>query len=176
MLFQNGKLKVRKLKRKDAFLLEKWLSDPLVLRYYEGRDNPFDLEKVIREFYEMEEEIVKCIIEFDNKEIGYIQFYQLDAPTKKLYGCSGNSLYGMDQFIGEVEYWNKGIGTLLVSSMAKYLVNHLKAKRVVMDPQTWNLRALKCYEKSGFIKKKKLKKHEYHEGEYQDCWIMVYPS
>ncbi|GIN63772.1 hypothetical protein J27TS8_37650 [Robertmurraya siralis] len=45
MLFQNGKLLVRKLELKDNYLLAKWLSDPLVLEYYEGRDNPFDLER-----------------------------------------------------------------------------------------------------------------------------------
>lgn len=29
------------------------------------------------------------------------------------------NVYGTDQFIGEVEYWNKGIGTLLVRAMTK---------------------------------------------------------
>ena len=48
--------------------------------------------------------------------------------------------------------------------MANYLAINLNAERIAMDPQTWNLKALKCYEKSGFRKKEKLKKQEYHEG------------
>ena len=43
MLFQSGNLKVRELEEKDKFLLLKWLSNPLVLEFYEGRDNPFNL-------------------------------------------------------------------------------------------------------------------------------------
>jgi len=64
----------------------------------------------------------------------------------------GEDIYGMDQFIGEADYWNKGIGTLLVTSMVNYLIGSKKATRVVMDPQVRNTRALKCYEKCGFKK------------------------
>lgn len=175
MLFQNGNLKVRKLEEKDAYLLAKWLSDPAVLEFYEGRDTAFNLDKVNKVFYASEDDnTVKCIVEFEDNKIGYIQFYQLDDETKKTYGYSNENIYGTDQFIGEVEYWNKGIGTLLVTSMVKFLTEHKKADRVVMDPQTRNVRAIKCYEKCGFKKIKILSKHELHEGEFQDCWLMEY--
>jgi aminoglycoside 6'-N-acetyltransferase len=173
-LFQNGHLKVRKIEDKDKFLLAKWLSDPSVLQFYEGRDNPFDLYKVNKVFYLSDNDVVKCMVEFDGNEIGYIQFYRLDDETKKEYGYSAENIYGMDQFIGEVEYWNKGIGTLLVTSMVKFLLEDKNADRVVMDPQTKNVRALKCYEKCGFKKVKILPKRELHEGEYQDCWLIEY--
>lgn len=172
LLFQNGNIKVRKLERKDNYLLAKWLSDPSVLEFYEGRDNPFDLDKVNKVFYGPEDD--KCIVEFDGYEIGYIQFYPLDDDLKNKYGYYNENVYGTDQFIGEVEYWNKGIGTLLVTSMLKYLSEHKKADRVVMDPQTRNVRAIKCYEKCGFKKVKILPNHELHEGEYQDCWLIEY--
>lgn len=58
--------------------------------------------------------------------------------------------------------------------MAKYLVENKQAGKVVMDPQTRNVRAIKCYENSGFKKVKILPKRELHEGEYQDCWLMEY--
>ncbi|WP_019639832.1 hypothetical protein [Paenibacillus fonticola] len=67
-------------------MLAKWLSDPLVLEYYEGRDNSFDLEKVNKKFYQRKNGVIGCIVEFENVEIGYIQFYQLDNETRKLYG------------------------------------------------------------------------------------------
>ncbi len=43
-----------------------------------------------------------------------------------------------------------------------------------MDPQAWNTRALRVYEKNGFKKKKYLEKHEMHEGELRDCWLIEY--
>lgn len=174
LLFQNGNLKVRKLEKKDAHLLARWLSDPAVLEFYEGRDIPFDLDKVNQVFYHSEDDEFKCIIEFEGHEIGYIQFYLLDNETKKEYGYHDENIYGVDQFIGETDYWNKGIGTLLVSSMVTYLIEHKGADRVVMDPQTRNTRALKCYEKCGFKKVKILPNNELHEGVYQDCWLIEY--
>lgn len=174
MLFQNGKLLVRTLGEKDSCQLEKWLSDPRVLEYYEGRDSPFDLEKVKKEFYVKEDYVSKCMVVFEGKEIGYIQFYPLEEETKMEYGYEDGNLYGIDQFIGETVYWNKGVGTLLVTSMVNFLMEHKKADLIVMDPQTKNTRAIKCYEKCGFKKVKILPKHELHEGEYRDCWLMEY--
>jgi aminoglycoside 6'-N-acetyltransferase len=174
MLFNNGNLQVRKLEEEDNILLAKWLSDPSVLEFYEGRDNPFDLDKVNEVFYAPEDEEVKCIVKYDGNEIGYIQFYQLDNETKKEYGYLDENVYGTDQFIGEIEYWNKGIGTLLVTSMIHFLIEGKKADIIVMDPQTRNTRAIRCYEKCGFNKVKILPKNELQEGEYQDCWLIEY--
>ena len=80
----------------------------------------------------------------------------------------------MDQFIGESTYWNKGVGTQLVSAMVAYLIEEKGADRIVMDPQTWNERAIRCYEKCGFKKVKLLPENELHEGEYRDCWLIEY--
>lgn len=175
MLFQKDKLLVRSLEKNDSFLLAKWLSDPLVLEFYEGRDNPFNLEKVIKKFFKRENDVQGCIVNFDGVDIGYIQYYQLDDVTRINYGYEDNEIiYGTDQFIGETAYWNKGIGKLLVKSMIEYLVGQRNADKVVMDPQTWNERAIKCYEKCGFKKVKILPKNEFHEGEYRDCWLVEY--
>jgi aminoglycoside 6'-N-acetyltransferase len=174
MLFRVGKLTVRKLENGDNAQLAKWLSDPSVLEFYEGRDNPFDLNKVNEVFYPPEDKEVKCMVEYDGKSIGYIQFYEAAEEMKKEYGYLNEIVYGTDQFIGEKDYWNKGIGTLLVTSMVEYLTEYKMADRIVMDPQTRNTRAVKCYEKCGFTKRKLLRGHELHEGKYQDCWLMEY--
>ncbi|WP_318617783.1 GNAT family N-acetyltransferase [Sporosarcina sp. YIM B06819] len=176
MLFQQGKLVVRKLELNDKYLLVKWLSDPVILQYYEGRDNPFDVEKVEEKFFKEEDDAVRCLIEFDGEPIGYIQFYEVDAEERLAYGYGDSMelIYGMDQFIGESAYWNKGVGTQLVRSTVKYLIEEQGAGRIVMDPQTWNERAIRCYEKCGFEKVKLLPANEWHEGEYRDCWLIEY--
>lgn len=173
-LFQNGSLTVRRLNENDKPLLAIWLSNPEVLEYYEGRDHSFDLARVERVFYLSDDDEVKCIIEYEGNSIGYIQYYELNDATKKEYGYTTEKVFGTDQFIGEVNYWNRGIGTRLVKSMTEFLINQLHADKVVMDPQVWNERALKCYEKCGFKKVKLLPEHELHEGEYRDCWLIEY--
>lgn len=84
----------------------------------------------------------------------------------------GERIYGIDQFIGEPSLWARGIGTLLVSSMADFLFSQCGATRIIMDPKVRNGRALRCYEKCGFRQVRLLPNHELHEGVMQDCWLM----
>ncbi|MVO99533.1 GNAT family N-acetyltransferase [Paenibacillus lutrae] len=178
IVFQQGELSVRKLAPEDAHLLVKWLSDPRVLEYYEGRDRPHDPALVQENFYNDNEGVTPCIIEYQSVPIGYLQFYSIEEEERNVYGYGENeaNMMGMDQFIGEVEYWNKGIGSLLVGATVQYLIEHQEAEKIIMDPQTWNTRALKVYEKNGFTKKKLLEKHEYHEGEWRDCWLIEFQA
>lgn len=161
--------------KEDEELLVTWLSNPLLLQFYEGRDRPHNLE-MIREHFYKEDDTVRCIIEFEGKPIGYIQYYAVDDQSKTKFGYtnSDEKIFGTDQFIGEVDYWNKGIGKKLVASMVKYLITSKDADRVIMEPQAWNERAITCYEKCGFVKVQLLNNHEYHEGQFRDCWLIEY--
>lgn len=175
LIYQTETLTVRELELNDKDLLVTWLNDPLVLKYYGGRDRPHDRDMVDAHFYQ-EDSVTRCLIEFHHQPIGYIQFYELGAEERLEYGYSdpAEKIYGTDQFIGETAFWDKGIGKLLVSSMLDYLIGVAKADRVVMDPQQWNVRAISCYERCGFKKVKELIAHEMHEGQFRDCWLMAY--
>ncbi len=139
-------------------------TDPIILRWYEST------------FFEKDETLIPCIVEYDGTPIGYIQFYELASEDTLAYGYSPEEepIFGLDQFIGETAYWNRGIGTKLIRSMVAYLICSEEAKRIVMDPQAANNRALHVYEKCGFVKKKFLPEHEWHEGSYRDCWLLEY--
>lgn len=176
MFIQHDRVAIRELIVDDKILMAKWLSNPEVLQFYEGRDRPLDLAQVEEDFYGDADDETRCLIQYDELPIGYVQFYPVGDEERRAYGYSDPSevIYGMDQFIGEPVYWNKGIGTQLVEMVVTYLLNERKADRIVMDPQTWNERAIRCYEKCGFKKVKLLPKHEWHEGEYRDCWLIEY--
>lgn len=174
MLFRNGDLLVRELGESDVGLMANWLSDPRVLEYYEGRDRPHDAAMVREHFLARQgDPIVGCIVEYDQSPTGYIQFYPLTNEEKAEYGYPRTlRIYGIDLFIGVPELWGRGIGTHLVTATADYLFDSKGTDRVAVDPQTWNTRAIRCYEKSGFKKVKLLTEHELHEGEMRDCWLM----
>ena len=78
----------------------------------------------------------------------------------------------MDQFIGEPEYWNRGIGTSFLQTMVSYLKTRKAAETVLLDPHTNNPRAVRAYEKAGFRIIGLLPEHELHEGKNTDCWLM----
>lgn len=172
----NDDLRLRALELSDSNTLVRWLSDPEVLSYYEGRDRLHDSALVREHFFDHQDEMSSYIMEYKGTDIGYIQIYPLDEEKAQIYGYQGHSagLYGMDQFIGETEYWNQGIGSQLITAVVKHLVEKRGASKIVLDPQAWNTRAIRVYEKCGFTKKKYLEKHELHEGELRDCWLMEY--
>lgn len=174
IILHNEALLLRTLEQHDAGDMLKWLNDPAVLQYYEGRDRPLDAAQIQESFYDVNEDEVRCIIQWDDVPIGYLQFYEITAEEKIAYGYeeSHARIVGMDQFIGETSYWNRGIGTELITAVLAYLKENCLADLVVMDPQTWNTRALHVYEKCGFEKKRLLPKREWHEGEYRDCWLI----
>lgn len=165
---------VRSLPEEAVPFLARWLSDPRVLEFYEGRDNPHDEARVRRVFFDEKEEYISpCLVEYGGTPIGYIQFYPIEPETRVEYGYpEDETIYGLDQFIGEPEYWNRGVGTQLVKLMVSYLFRERGAQRVVLDPETWNLRAIRVYEKCGFRKVKLLPEHEWHEGKMRDSWLM----
>ena len=168
-------LYIRPLEEGDKYTLARWLSDPEVLEFYEGRDRPFTLEMVEEKFLG-DRSVMSCLVEYEGNDIGYLQYYQLDEETMIRYGYTNldEVIYGTDQFIGEAAYWNRGVGTQLIRAVVEYLLKREGVHRLVMDPMTWNTRAIRCYEKCGYSKARILPKHELHEGEYHDSWLMEF--
>ncbi len=188
LLAQEGDLAIRLMRddMEDYGLMARWLTDHRVLAYYEGRDNPFPLERVVEEYGPLvrgEESVVPCILLHQGTPIGYMQYYglvdyiqyfSLTEEEKEGFGLSRpDRVYGLDVFIGEPDLWDRGLGTRAVSLMVRYLFQRLKADQVVVDPETWNTRAVRCYQKAGFRILKRLPAHELHEGEYRDAWLMA---
>ena len=169
---------IRKMKdeESDYKLLTKWLSDEHILEFYQGRDNPSNINQIIEKYGPRTKEdsrVTPCIIEFSGEAIGYIQYYTIDKDEMVEYGYEDNeAIYAMDLFIGEIGFQNKGIGEKVIKSLVSYLKIKKCADRIVIDPRIVNKRAIRCYEKCGFIEKKVLERHELHEGVHWDNLLM----
>lgn len=175
-IIKEKEISLRLLSEQDKHLLLKWLTDERVLNFWEGKSVIFDLTRIKEDFYSEEEGLIRAIIEYQGKAIGYLQMYKLDNEALKEYSYQSKNkvVYGIDQFIGEPEYWGKGIGTNFMKLVLQYLTNYKGAEIVILDPHADNPRAIRCYEKVGFNKIKFLPKHELHDGEMVDCYLMEY--
>lgn len=174
---RNGNVRVRDLTDNDFKLMLKQLTDERVLEFYGGRDKKYTLESITEHYSEKwKSEIIRAIIEFDGIPIGYGQVYKMydELYEDYLYKKSDDIVYGMDQFIGEPEYWNKGIGTRYIKMIFDFLKKEKNTDAVIIDPHKNNPRAIRCYEKAGFKIIKELPQHEMHEGVKEDCYLMEY--
>ncbi len=175
-IFEEGAYYLRRMEDslEDYSLLARWLTDPRVLEFYEGRDNPFPLEKVKEKYAPRvlsAEGVISCIMEYECHPVGYLQFYAADPGDYQFDGRG--KIYALDLFIGAPEYWGQGIGTQFVRLLLCYLFEAKSADWVIIDPHNDNTRAIRAYEKAGFRKIKLLPQHELHEGKYIDCWLMA---
>lgn len=172
-----GKIRIRTMDLGDAPALLKWMTDARVLEFYEGRDKRYTEELIQKDFFEEDEDIaIKVIIEYGGTPIGYGQIYEMTDECYSHYGYDNqnHAVYGIDQFIGEPDYWNRGIGTEYLKLVLKFLREEKQADAVIMDPHQDNIRAVKCYQKAGFRILKSLPEHELHEGKMRDCYLMEY--
>ena len=92
----------------DYQVMSKWLSDPRVLEFHEGRDHPLALEQIESEYAPRihdEEDVTPCLIILQSAQIGYMQFYLVGEESRNSYGLPADecfeAVYGIDQFIGE---------------------------------------------------------------------------
>ena len=77
----------------------------------------------------------------DGKHIGNCGYYGIDK-TK------GEAELGI--MIGNRDYWNKGYGADIVSTLVSYIFRHTNLKRIHLKTLDSNIRAQKCFKKCGF--------------------------
>ncbi|MEY9979749.1 GNAT family N-acetyltransferase [Lysinibacillus sp. RC79] len=86
-----------------------------------------------------------------------MQYYKLQEEEQKELGYLNNQvILGIDQFIGIPKLYNKGYGTIMVSKFIELIINITDAEIIILDPEVSNERAIRCYEKCGFSKVKKI--------------------
>ena len=171
MEFTAGDITVRPWREADLPLVVKWMSDPRVLQYFGGRDDVHDEARMYAIFAEDTPDH-RCIFSFQGEPAGYIQFCPMDEGE---FGFPAHErTWGMDLYIGEPALWNRGIGTRLVRAGAEQLLAQGYADRVTIDPEAWNTRAVRSYEKAGFVKRMLMPRSELHEGEMRDNWLMEF--
>ena len=134
-------LKFRLLTSDDFPLLLEWLSKEHVKEWWDDGDDT--LEKVSRHYGEAEVGLARFILfeveKGGEKPIGYFQSY-----------CVPDGLIGIDQFIGEEDYINRGVGEKAIRMFTEMIMREHEPTSIILDPSPDNKRAVRCYEKVGF--------------------------
>ena len=128
------------LAAKDFPLLLAWLAKEHVKEWWNDGDDT--LEKVARHYGANDDTARFVLLEIDGeneKSIGYFQYYFDDGET-----------IGIDQFIGEEDYLNRGVGERAIKIFIEMITRRHRPKQIILDPSPDNKRAVRCYEKVGF--------------------------
>jgi RimJ/RimL family protein N-acetyltransferase len=74
--------------------------------------------------------------------------------------------------IGNKAYWNKGFGTRAINLLLKHCFDTMNLNRVFLRVFETNPRAVRCYEKVGFVHEGRLRQAIFKDGEYRDMLMM----
>ena len=131
----------------DLPLVQRWLAEPHVVRWWGKPNEQFDLVSADLDEQTMNQFIVSC----ERRPFGYVQSYDPDTWGGAGLGPQPAGTLGIDQFIGETGMLNRGHGSAFIRCFIERL---LKAgtPRIVTDPDPANARAIRAYEKAGFRK------------------------
>jgi len=136
----------------DLPLLFCWFGQPHIAELWPEPKVWHEFEK---KWIEKLETGFKFIASIDDKPIAYVQAYHVNDTDRKNFTDTSIPAHsiGLDLFIGDTAYLNKGYGGRLIEQF----INMIKeieptCQAIIIDPASDNHRAITCYEKVGFKK------------------------
>ena len=142
----------------DMNCMLNWLNNKKISDYY-GDSKKYTLKEIKNKYIKKIESKVEnpCIIEYNNKPIGYIQYYIVDSEEYEIpqeifsnIVKQNEKAIAIDLFIGEDDFRDKGIGTKTLKLLINEIFNDHSINAILIDPKTSNKRAIECYRKCGF--------------------------
>ncbi len=135
-------LNFRSLRVTDFPLLLTWLSNDHVKEWWNDGDDT--LEKVALHYGDEEPDVARFILVESGEEgeslIGYFQYYVVSSEV-----------IGIDQYIGQVDRINHGVGTAAIRLFIEMIITRHEPQQIIVDPHPENKRAIRCYERVGFV-------------------------
>jgi aminoglycoside 6'-N-acetyltransferase len=127
--------------------VRRWLQAPRVSEWRGDPDQQFALVSGDLSDPAMEQFVVST----EDRPFAYLQCYDPTAWPENSFGALPIGSRGIDQFIGETHMIGRGHGSAMIRSFVDALFES-GAPRVTTDPDPTNARAVKAYEKAGFLK------------------------
>ena len=133
---------IRPLREEDAYTSVKWRNDPEVFKY---TGNTYDHVITIESELNWIKKVMtsptdyRCAIIADGKYVGNIYLHDITRDS---------AIYSI--FIGEKEYWGKGIAKQASLLIIKHGFDSLNLKTITLKVRSVNTRAVSLYKSIGF--------------------------
>ncbi len=143
--------------------IKAWYRDGEIGRLTRYQERPMTEQEVERFFHSRmlsADALAYCIVELpDWRLIGFTTFSALDVDN-------GSVMFHIT--IGERDAWGRGLGTEATELMVGHAFERLMLHRVGLTVFSYNVRAIRAYEKAGFQIEGRLREAIVREGLYFD--------
>lgn len=168
-MIYGDRVRLRHVEREDLPKFVEWLNDPEI---YQGLSmyTPLSMAEEENWFETMlknpKDEHPLCIeakVDDGWQLIGNSGFFDLDWRNRSAE---------LGIFIGDKTFWNQGYGTEVIRLLLRHGFSTLNLHRIYLRVFEDNPRAIRSYEKAGFVHEGRQRQGEYHEGEFHDVLFM----
>ena len=163
------RIRLRAIEREDLSYFVAWLNDPEVLQGLliylplSLKDEENWYENMMKRPMDEHPMVIEAQQEDSWLPIGNCGFINIDWRTH-----SGE----VGIFIGEKRLWNQGYGTDAMRLLLRHGFNTLNLNRIGLDVYDTNLRAVRSYEKAGFVHEGRKRQAIFQDGKYIDVLQM----
>jgi len=157
MILKGDRVLLKPLDIQDRDLFAQWAleSDATPFLYGEDTGDRIPTREELFEDYKsyyfdgLQPERGRCFgIEYGGELIGQVNYNEIDPHTRSVE---------LDIWIADKSLLNKGLGSETLGVFAEYLFLQFDIDRCYLIPPASNVRALKAYERAGFVRKAEFK-------------------
>lgn len=142
----------RPLTLADLPLLHEWLARPHVAEWWGPPVSLGEVEQEFRPLIDDQSTTRAYVVLRDGTPIGYIQSYVAMGSGDGWWPNEQDpGVRGIDQFLAHPQQLGRGLGTAMVRAFVRHLFADPAVTRIQTDPSPGNPRAIRCYEKVGFL-------------------------
>jgi RimJ/RimL family protein N-acetyltransferase len=170
MILRGELTTLRPIAKEDLERLHRWLNDPDVMQWWDGRDHPATFDRVEARFR-------KSIEGSDRESHRFMIDVEKDGRTHTIGMMQHGKMHPrarnvqIDVLIGDTGFRDAGYGTDALRVLLKHLFEDVKAHRVWHTIRSANAGAMRAAEKIGFVKEGVLREHDMLEGKFVDVVV-----
>jgi RimJ/RimL family protein N-acetyltransferase len=164
-----AELRLRALEREDLARVAQWMNDSEV-RAGLARFLPISMAEEEDWYAKMlqspaEEHVLAIEIRVEKSwtHIGNCAFHAIDWRNRSA---------SVGIVIGDKAAWNQGHGTRAIRALLSHGFGTLNLHRIWLQVYSSNPRAIRCYEKAGFVQEGRQRDARFWDGRYEDVLIM----
>jgi RimJ/RimL family protein N-acetyltransferase len=153
---------LRPIELADAPLCQRWINDPQI-RTFVANTRPWsDLaeRKYLESLVDAHDQVsLIVVLRESNRPIGLIGLRLINWTDRRA---------DMGILIGEADSRGKGFGSEATTLLLRHAFETLNLHRVQLDVYEYNLAAVRCYERIGFIREGVLREHHFQGDKYHN--------
>jgi RimJ/RimL family protein N-acetyltransferase len=165
-IIQGATVRLRPLEERDLPTCVEWMNDREVTRWLASVGEPPTLADE-EEWYDRRradpDSVMWAIETEEGRLIGNVELRLTPAARRAEMGI----------VIGDKSAWNRGYGTTTVRLVLRYAFEELDLNRIDLTTDEENHRAIRCYEKCGFVREGLMRQHRFVDGEFGNTLVMA---